>query len=63
METCKSWLYAKNLPKALWAEGTECAAYVINRVLLSPINIKSPYELIFKEKPSVKHLKVFGSIC
>jgi len=30
---------------------------------LSPINMKSPYELIFKEKPSVKHLRVFGSIC
>jgi hypothetical protein len=40
-----------------------CAAYVINRVPLSPINMKSPYELMFEEKPSVKHFKVFGSIC
>jgi len=36
---------------------------VINRVPLSPINMKSPYELMFEEKPSVKHFKVFGSIC
>jgi hypothetical protein len=63
VETCRSWLYAKNLPKALWAEGMACAAYVINRVPLSPINMKSPYELMFEEKPSVKHFKVFGSIC
>ena len=40
-----------------------CAAHVINRVPLSPINMKSPYELMFEEKPSVKHFKVFGSIC
>jgi len=63
VETCKSWLYAKNLPKALWAEGMACAAYVINWVPLSPINMKSPYELMFEEKHSVKHFKVFGSIC
>jgi len=25
--------------------------------------MKSPYELIFKEKLCVKHLRVFGSIC
>ena len=48
-ETCKSWLHAKNLPRALWAEGMQCATYVINKMSLSPINMKSPYELIFKE--------------
>jgi hypothetical protein len=63
VETCKSWLYAKTLPKALWAEGMAFAAYVINQVPLSPINMKSPYELTFEEKRSVKHFKVFGSIC
>ena len=40
-----------------------CAAYVINRVPLSPINMKSPYEMLYKEKPNVKDFKVFGSIC
>jgi len=39
-----------------------CAAYVINRVPLSPINMKSPYELMFEKKSSVKNFKVFGSI-
>lgn len=40
-----------------------CAAYVINRVPLSPINMKSPYEMLYNEKPNVKDFKVFGSIC
>jgi hypothetical protein len=39
------------------------AANVINRVPLSPINLKSPYEQMFGNKPSVKHFKVFGLIC
>ncbi|CAA7020014.1 unnamed protein product [Microthlaspi erraticum] len=62
-ETCRSWLHAKNLPKALWAEGMRCAAYVINRMPLSPNNMKSPYEMVHGKKPTVKHLRIFGSIC
>lgn len=63
IETCKSWLHAKHLPNELWAACMDCAAYVINRMPLSPNNMRSPYELIFKSKPNVKHFKVFGSIC
>jgi hypothetical protein len=40
-----------------------CVAYMVNPVPLSPINMKSPYELMFEEKPSVNHFKVLGSIC
>ncbi|KAG6470766.1 hypothetical protein ZIOFF_071844 [Zingiber officinale] len=63
VETCKCWLHAKNLSKALWAEGIKCAAYVINRVSLRSSNNKAPYELLFDAKPNVKYLRVFGSIC
>lgn len=59
VKTCKSWLHAKNLPKALSVEGMVCATYVINRMPLSLVNMRTPYELMFGEKPSVKHLKVF----
>ncbi|KAG6469325.1 hypothetical protein ZIOFF_074038 [Zingiber officinale] len=62
-ETCKSWLHAKNFPKAFWEEGMMCAANVINRLPQSPTNKKSPYELMFGKKPNVKHMRVFGSIC
>ncbi|KAG6485405.1 hypothetical protein ZIOFF_053942 [Zingiber officinale] len=63
VETCKCWLHAKNLSKELWAEGMKCAAYVINRVPLSPTNNKAPYELLFDVKPNVKYFRVFSSIC
>ncbi|KAK8923921.1 hypothetical protein KSP39_PZI019707 [Platanthera zijinensis] len=63
IEICKCWLHAKGIPMSFWAKGMVCAAYVINRMPLSPNNMKSPYELVFKEKPSVEHLRVFGSTC
>lgn len=63
VETCKSWLHTKNLPKALWAKGMACAPYVFNQVPLSPINMGPTYELMFEKKPSVNIFKVFHSIC
>ncbi|KAG6505768.1 hypothetical protein ZIOFF_038133 [Zingiber officinale] len=63
VETCKSWLHAKKLPKELWAEGMNCAAHVINRTPLSSTNNKAPYELLYGVKPNVKHFRVFGSLC
>lgn len=39
------------------------SAYVINRLPLSPNNIKTPYKFVFGEKPNVKHFSVFGPIC
>ncbi|KAG6495208.1 hypothetical protein ZIOFF_043001 [Zingiber officinale] len=63
VETCKSWLHAKKLPKELWAEGMNCAAHVINRMPLSSTNNKAPYELLYGVKPNVKQFRVFGSLC
>ena len=40
--------------------GYVLCTYVINRVRLSLINMKSPYELLSGKKPNVKHS---GSIC
>ena len=53
----------RTYPKPYRQKGMSCATYVINRVPLSLIKTESPYELTFEEKPSVKHFKVFGSIC
>ncbi|CAL9159627.1 unnamed protein product [Musa hybrid cultivar] len=63
VETCKCWLHAKNLCKVLWAESMTCATYIINRTSVSPINLKSPYELMLGEKPNVKYFIIFSSPC
>jgi hypothetical protein len=39
------------------------AAYVINRLPQSKLGFKSPHEMLWKVKPTVSHLKVFGCVC
>ncbi|GBN37520.1 Retrovirus-related Pol polyprotein from transposon TNT 1-94 [Araneus ventricosus] len=63
VEAARSMLHAKDLPDKLWAEAVNMAAYVLNRTEPTPEAGKSPYEIWFKRKPSVDHLKIFGSEC
>lgn len=63
VESAKSMLHARKLPLYLWAEATAVAVYVKNRTATNTLNGKTPYEMWFEEKPSVSHLKIFGSTC
>ncbi|GBM57485.1 hypothetical protein AVEN_231194-1 [Araneus ventricosus] len=56
-------LHANNLPEKLWSESVNTAAYVLNRTGPTPEVGKSPYEIWFKIKSSVDHLKCFGTEC
>jgi len=62
-ETCRSMLHAKNVPGRFWAECMRTAAYIINRLPQPKLGFKSPHELLWKLKPVVSHLKVFGCVC
>ncbi|KFD69463.1 hypothetical protein M514_18340 [Trichuris suis] len=48
------------LPRAAWAELTGTAAYVRNRATNKHNQNKTPYELWFNRKPSVRHLRACG---
>ena len=45
------------------AELVNTATYIINRTGVSAVEGKSPFELWFGKKPSIKHLKVIGTTC
>lgn len=46
-----------------WAEAINTACYVQNRVLSNKAQMKTPYEILYGNKPSVSHFRVFGCPC
>ncbi|CAF4891219.1 unnamed protein product [Pieris macdunnoughi] len=54
-------LYAKNLPKKLWAEAVNTAAFVLNRTGKSKQNEKTPFEVWTNQSFDIHELKIFGT--
>ncbi|KAJ4721876.1 ABC transporter B family protein [Melia azedarach] len=59
----RSMMHEKNLPKKFWAEAVYTSVYLQNRLPTHAIEGKTPIEAWSGLKPSVGHLKVFGSVC
>jgi len=51
------------LPHKLWGEAFTTAAYILNKCPTKKLNLKLPEEAWCGRKPSVKHFKMFGSLC
>ena len=49
-----------NLPNIFWTYAAEYAVYILNRILSSKNTNRSAYELLYKRKPNLKYLKIFG---
>src|SRR5215469_2398712 len=62
LETVRSIMQSAGIPDKLWAEISDTAAYLINR-LPSKANHdnKSPYEIWHGKKPHIDHLRIIWS--
>lgn len=58
----RTMLQSQCMPKEFWAEAVACAVYLSNRSPTRSLEKITPQEAWSGWKPSVKHLKVFGSI-
>ncbi|KAG2780466.1 hypothetical protein Pcac1_g9226 [Phytophthora cactorum] len=56
----RSMLHHAKLDKCFWAEAAMTAIYVKNRLPSPKIEHKTPFDIVFKSKLSVKHMRAFG---
>ncbi|KAL8116646.1 hypothetical protein AgCh_022988 [Apium graveolens] len=63
VEAARTMLQDSKLPTSFWEEAINTACYTQNRYLINKNIGKSPYSILSKRKPTVKHLHVFGSKC
>lgn len=60
----RAMLHHKAIDTDFWAEALNTAAYIRNRVTSRGIpSNTTPYELWYSKKPSVSHMRIFGSKC
>lgn len=60
MDSARSMMFSSNATSFLWAEAANFAVYIRNRVTSLQKEI-TPYEINYKQKPDVSHIKIFGS--
>ncbi|KAL8097340.1 hypothetical protein AgCh_030470 [Apium graveolens] len=61
VESARTMLQDAKLPTSFWEEAVNTACYTQNRYLINKAHDKSPYSIMSKRKPIVKHFHVFGS--
>jgi hypothetical protein len=54
-------MYDQNLPLSLWAEVASTVVYIQNRCPHKALEEKTPKEVFTDKKPSIDHLRIFGS--
>ena len=60
MEATRSLMHSKAVPKELWAEAANCAAYTLNRILTATRD-RTPREVWHGRKPDLSGMRIFGS--
>ncbi|KZC05355.1 Copia protein [Dufourea novaeangliae] len=61
MDMSRCLLDEARVHRRFWPEVVCASAYLKNRVLANTVEKKTPYEIFFDKKPSVKHLRLYGS--
>ena len=63
IEAARTMLIDSGLPLIFWAEAVNTACYVQNHALINKRHMKTPYEIVEGQKPSVQHFRTFGCPC
>ncbi|GJZ81243.1 ribonuclease H-like domain-containing protein, partial [Tanacetum coccineum] len=60
IKAARTMLADSLLPIPFWAEAVNTACYVLNRVLVTKPQNKTPYELLIGKSPSISFMRPFG---
>ncbi|GKE29779.1 putative ribonuclease H-like domain-containing protein [Tanacetum coccineum] len=60
IEAARTMLADSLLPIPFWAEAVNTACYVLNRILVTKPQNKTPYELLIGKPPSISFMRPFG---
>ncbi|GKC81678.1 retrovirus-related pol polyprotein from transposon TNT 1-94, partial [Tanacetum coccineum] len=60
IEAARTILADSLLPTTFWAEAVSTACYILNRVRVTKPQNKTPYELLFGQKPIISYIRPFG---
>ncbi|GJY26163.1 putative ribonuclease H-like domain-containing protein [Tanacetum coccineum] len=60
IEAARTMLADSLLPNTFWAEAVNTACYVLNRVLVTKPQNKTPYELLTGKIPIISYIRPFG---
>ncbi|GJZ19853.1 zinc finger, CCHC-type containing protein [Tanacetum coccineum] len=60
IEAARTMLADSLLPIPFWAEAVNTACYVLNRVLVTKPQNKTPYELLIGNSPTISFMRPFG---
>lgn len=62
LDAVRAMLFEKKLPSYLWGEASQTAIYILNRTSNTITKTETPIELYSGEKPSLKHVRIFGCL-